>query len=176
MSKHIKTETWVGLFLIGGLGLIIGIIIFFGDFRDSTKKSYPLSIEFTDAGSIIPGSTVRMGGAVIGKVTSAPRLLPSGKKVILDIVVQNDIRIPQGSAFQIGMQNILGDSYIDIVPPKSFSSEFIKPDSIIQGTSEGGLGTLKTNAIEASEEVLVLLRNINKNFDQIDQADRKSVV
>ncbi len=170
MNNKIKPETWVGLFLLGGLFMIIGLIIFFGDFKDSKDNSYPLTIEFKDAGTLIPGSVLRLGGAVVGKITAGPEILPSGDKVAVSVLITKAIHIQEGSQFQIAMQNILGDSYIEIIPPSKPTNQYIEPGSTVIGNSQNDLSKLKNNAVIASEEAIRLLHNINDNFANINDA------
>lgn len=117
MKQKLKPETWVGLFLIAGILMIIGVILGFGNIKTSKEQTYPINIIFKDAAGLIKDSQIRLGGVTVGKVTKAPELLPSGNEVMLEANIQSDVKIQQGSVFRVDMQNILGDKYIDIVPP-----------------------------------------------------------
>lgn len=136
MKQKLKPETWVGLFLIAGILMIIGVILGFGNIKTSKEQTYPINIIFKDAAGLIKDSQIRLGGVTVGKVTKAPELLPSGNEVMLEASIQSDVKIQQGSVFRVDMQNILGDKYIDIVPPAQPTHEYIPPHATIIGQPE----------------------------------------
>ena len=109
MKQKLKPETWVGIFLIAGILMIIGVILGFGNIKTSKEQTYPINIIFKDAAGLIKDSQIRLGGVTVGKVTKAPELLPSGNEVMLEASIQSDVKIQQGSVFRVDMQNILGD-------------------------------------------------------------------
>ena len=170
MKQKLKPETWVGLFLIAGILMIIGVILGFGNIKTSKEQTYPINIIFKDAAGLIKDSQIRLGGVTVGKVTKAPELLPSGNEVMLEANIQSDVKIQQGSVFRVDMQNILGDKYIDIVPPAQPTHEYILPHATIIGQPESDFSKIKNNAVGATEEILKILKQIEKNSDNIDDA------
>lgn len=84
MKQKLKPETWVGIFLIAGILMIIGVILGFGNIKTSKEQTYPINIIFKDAAGLIKDSQIRLGGVTVGKVTKAPELLPSGNEVMLE--------------------------------------------------------------------------------------------
>ena len=62
-----RTEAYVGLFVLLGLGLLGWLIFHFGDFRGSRSGGYPLIVEVRDATGIRKGVPVRLGGVEIGR-------------------------------------------------------------------------------------------------------------
>jgi len=170
MKQKLKPETWVGLFLIAGILMIIGVILGFGNIKTSKEQTYPINIIFKDAAGLIKDSQIRLGGVTVGKVTKAPELLPSGNEVMLEASIQSDVKIQQGSVFRVDMQNILGDKYIDIVPPAQPTHEYIPPHATIIGQPESDFSKIKNNAVGATEEILKILKQIEKNSDNIDVA------
>lgn len=170
MKQKLKPETWVGLFLIAGILMIIGVILGFGNIRTAKEQTYPINIIFKDAAGLIKDSQIRLGGVTVGKVTKAPELLPSGNEVMLSASIQSDVKIQKGSIFRVDMQNILGDKYIDIVPPPRPTNQYIPPYDTIIGQPESDFSKIKNNAIGATEEILKILKQIEKNSDNIDEA------
>ncbi len=164
-----RTETLVGLFLLIGLGLLAGLIVTFGRFGDRFAGRYPLTVVFDDAAGVIKGSEVRMGGARIGKVSGTPQLTADVKvRVPLDIV--EEIRIPEGSAFQISSASILGDKLIIITPPADTTGRTIEPDSVVQGSGPSGLDAIQNNAVAVSQDARRLLVEAEKTMKGIDSA------
>lgn len=170
MKQKFKPETWVGVFLIIGIFLILGTLIIFGDFKDTKDQYYEINVIFKDASGLIKDSQIRLGGVPVGKVAKAPELIESGDKVLLVAEIQNDVHIQHGSLFRIDMQNILGDKFIDIVPPNPPTNRYIAPNETILGEQESDFSKIKQNAILASEELLTLLKKIESNSGNIDTA------
>lgn len=170
MKQKLKPETWVGIFLIAGILMIIGVILGFGNIKTSKEQTYPINIIFRDAAGLIKDSQLRLGGVTVGKVTKAPELLPSGNEVMLEANIQSDVKIQEGSVFRVDMQNILGDKYIDIVPPARPTHEYIEPHATVIGQAESDFSKIKNNAVGATEEILKILKQIEKNSDNIDEA------
>lgn len=170
MKQKVKPETWVGIFLIAGILMIIGVILGFGNIRTSKEQTYPINIIFRDAAGLIKDSQIRLGGVTVGKVTKTPELLPSGNEVMLEASILSDVKIQEGSIFRVDMQNILGDKYIDIVPPPISTHQYIQPHATIIGQPESDFSKIKNNAIGATEEILKILKQIEKNSDNIDEA------
>ncbi len=73
---------------------------------------------------------------------------------MLEASIQSDVKIQQGSVFRVDMQNILGDKYIDIVPPAQPTHEYILPHATIIGQPESDFSKIKNNAVGATEAIL----------------------
>ena len=166
MKQKLKPETWVGIFLIAGILMILGVILGFGGLKTTKEQTYPINIIFKDSAGLIKDSQIRLGGVS----TKAPELLPSGNEVMLEASIQRGVKIQVGSVFRIDMQNILGDKYIEIVPPSPPTDQYIQPHETIMGQAESDISKLKNNAVVASEEILAILKRIEKNSGNIDEA------
>ncbi|MGB1128477.1 MAG: MlaD family protein [Haloferula sp.] len=164
-----KTEAMVGLFIFIGLALLGALIVQFGRFGDRFIGKYPLTVVFDDAAGLIRGSEVRMGGAEIGKVATHPSLNDE-VKVEVQVDIDERIRIPTGSSFQISSASILGDKLIVITPPAESTGTFIEADSLVIGAGPSGLDALQTNAEAVSRDARQLLVDAGKTMTQIDGA------
>ena len=162
----------MGIFLLAGIVLLLGAVISIGDFGSNEDKTYPISVMYKNADGLIKGSQLKMGGVNVGTVTSAPELTDRGDGVggILLARVNNDVKIQTNSRFRIETQGMMGAKFIDIVPPSKPSRDYILPGELIIGDSESDLERIKNNAMTASEEVVLLLRKIDKNSEYIEQA------
>lgn len=81
---------------------------------------------------------------------------------MLEASILSDVKIQEGSVFRVDMQNILGDKYIDIVPPARPTHEYIPPHATIIGQPESDFSKIKNNAVGATEEILKILKQIEK--------------
>ena len=164
-----KTEAMVGLFIFIGLAILGVLIVQFGRFGDRFIGKYPLTVIFDDAAGLIRGSEVCMGGAEIGKVATHPAL-NEDVKVEVQVDIDERIRIPEGSSFQISSASILGDKLIVITPPQEPSGNYIEADAVIEGGGPSGLDALQTNAEAVSRDARKLLVDAAKTMKQIDGA------
>lgn len=164
-----KTEAMVGLFIFIGLAILGVLIVQFGRFGDRFIGKYPLTVIFDDAAGLIRGSEVRMGGAEIGKVAAHPAL-NEDVKVEVQVDIDERIRIPEGSSFQISSASILGDKLIVITPPSEPSGNYIEADAVIEGGGPSGLDALQTNAEAVSRDARKLLVDAAETMKQIDGA------
>ncbi|MBK1828529.1 MlaD family protein [Haloferula rosea] len=164
-----KTEAMVGLFIFVGLALLGILIVQFGRFGDRFIGKYAVTVVFDDAAGLIRGSEVRMGGAKIGKVATHPAL-NENVKVEVQVDIDERIRIPEGSAFQISSASILGDKLIVITPPATSTGEFIEAGTTIAGAGPSGLDALQNNAEAVSRDARQLLVDAAKTMKQIDGA------
>ncbi|MBT0725839.1 outer membrane lipid asymmetry maintenance protein MlaD [Rosenbergiella australiborealis] len=109
-----KSEIWVGLFLLvailAGLFLCLRVANITAWHRAAT---WSLSAEFDNIGGLKPGSPVKIGGVVIGRVTSISlsdsTLTP---KVTLAIDEQYLNKIPDSSSLAVRTQGLLGEQYL----------------------------------------------------------------
>ena len=168
-KKKKQTETLVGLFILIGLVLLGGLIVQFGRFSDHLHGHYALTVVFNDASGLIEGSEVRMGGAPIGKVAEHPEL-NEAVKVQVELSIDDRIKIPVNSQFQIASATLLGDKLIVVTPPENHTNEYIHPGSRLAGGGPSGLDLLQTQAQKFSEDAHRLLGNADAALAKIDSA------
>ncbi len=170
-----QTELLVGLFVIVGL-LIIGILIWqFGRLSDQINERYVINLRLPDATGIVLGGGVRFSGERIGYV-SQRSLLPdfSGVKLQLDIFKQ--FEIPEGSKFEIAQSGLMGDRYINIVPPENPTNVSIKDGAEIYGTGTDVVGDLTAQAQRildkldvAVDETRIVVANVTSVTEKLDR-------
>lgn len=164
-----KTETLVGLFIVIGLTLMGVLIVQFGSLGDSFATRYPLTVIFDDAAGLIKGSEVRMGGAQVGKVAATPKL-NEDLRVEVALEIQDHIKIPKDSLFQIGSASLLGDKLIVITPSMEKNNGTIAPESVIQGSGSSGLDSLQRDAEAVSRNAQELLVETKDTMQKIKAA------
>lgn len=164
-----RSEVVVGLFLFLGLALLGALIIQFGRFGDRLSNKYPLNVVFDDASGLIKGSEVRMGGAMIGEVGTRPAL-DENLKVRAELRVDDRVRIPVGSKFQIASATLLGDKLVVVTPPAEPGSQFIEPGSTIAGSKPSGLDAIQSNAEEFTDTARKLMEKADATMATLDNA------
>ena len=156
-----KNELLVGLFLTVGLVMISLLILQFGSVRDLFKGSYFISVSFPNASGLKEASPAVLAGKRIGKVKNKPRHNATYTGVIIDLEIFKGEKIPAGSTFTITTAGLMGDAFVDIVPPKVITEEFISETltEIIPGKEASGLSDLQSAAERIGKQVSSVLQD-----------------
>jgi phospholipid/cholesterol/gamma-HCH transport system substrate-binding protein len=164
-----RTELLLGIFLFVGLLVLGGIILRFGSFKDHFREKYELTLSFPQAGEIVKGSEVRLGGAKIGRVTKDPHLKPDASGVIVDAEIYKEFRIPVDSVFTMGVSGLMGDSFISITQPEVMTGNYIEPGSVMEG-KRGTLSNLANSAEDISRKSQDLLDEVSGALKDLNSA------
>ena len=168
-NKSKRSETLVGLFILVGLLMLGALIVQFGRFGDRMRGHYPITLVFQDASGLIKGSEVRMGGAKIGKVAEQPELNDQ-VRVEVELSIDDRIRIPENSQFQIASATLLGDKLIIVTPPEQRSKKYLAHGARLDGGGPAGLDLLQTQAEKFSQDARKLLGNADTTLAKMDEA------
>lgn len=151
-----NSEAKVGAMTLVGLVLLAYMIVHLGNFSFG-ERGYPISAVFSQVNGLKQGNLVRYAGVEIGKV-KAVEVTPEGVQV--ELLVKAGVQIPTGSWFSIGTDGLLGEKFIEIVPPRSYTS-FLEPNSIIRGQDPQGLDHLIASADKVLADIQALVRSLN---------------
>lgn len=130
-----SSEVKVGAFTLGGAVVLAGIITFMGAFTFG-KKGYELQIDYPQVSGLMPGHVVRYAGVQVGTVKKI-NVAPDKVAVIAEI--DENIKIPQGATFSIGADGILGEKFVNVMPPAKLGQGYIAEGSEIKGLPGGGM-------------------------------------
>jgi phospholipid/cholesterol/gamma-HCH transport system substrate-binding protein len=153
---NLSTEAKVGAVSLLAFLLLAYMVVHLGDFSFG-EKGYPLKAVFSQVGGLKEGNTVRYAGVDVGRVV-AVRPANDGVEVVMRI--NSGIKIPEGSKFTIGTDGLLGEKFINIVPPKT-SGGHIKPHTVVAGEDPNGLDQLVNNADKVLADVQKLVQSLN---------------
>jgi phospholipid/cholesterol/gamma-HCH transport system substrate-binding protein len=171
-AREKKRERTAGLFVLIGLILLGVLIVEFGRFGDRFRGHYPLYVEFPDTAGIIKNSEVRLRGAKIGRVATRPELRVSqtSSSVRMEMRIRNEVQIPLDSIFEISSSGLLGDKYIEIVPPDQEIGKYHQSGDTIAGKGAGGFDSLKSDAEDIARDTSQLIKEASVTFEKIDRA------
>lgn len=143
MAK-LSAEAKVGLLVIVGSITLLIMTFMVGKYEFGEAKGYTLSALFDSVAGLDEKSAVRMAGVKIGVVERVV-LSDSRAKVIMRI--NPDIQIKRGSEATIKTMGLLGEKFVELVPPerRTDSSEgsapgaagkpgYLQPEETIQAT------------------------------------------
>lgn len=154
-----SSEVKVGAFALGGAVVLAGIITFMGAFSFG-KKGYELRIDYPQVSGLMPGHVVRYAGVQVGTVK---KLNVATDKVEVVAEIDENIKIPQGSVFGIAADGIMGEKYVNVVPPAKMGQGFIAEGSTVKGMPGGGMDEFFAN----SGDLAARIENIAVAFENI---------
>lgn len=145
--------TAAGLFCVGWLAVEIGQLNGPAGLLSST---YKLSAAFTDATGVVGGDPVRMAGVDIGKVGGVS--VQRGAAVV-SLHVDKRYKVPAGSHFQLRWKNLLGQRYVEVLPPDGAQPQ---GPAMAAGTRAG------TDQTGAAADLSYLLNNTEPLLANLD--------
>ena len=165
-----RRETIAGLFVLIGLLLLAGLIVEFGRIGGTSKDRYSLFVQYPDTAGIIKNSEIRLRGAKVGRVANTPELiiLDDDSHVEMELLIREDVKIPTDSIFQIGSSGLLGDKYIDIIPPEVKSDSFYEPGAMVIGDSSGDFDAIKSDAESIAREASIIMKDAKVTIDKMN--------
>lgn len=174
MSTERKgTELFVGLFLVIGFAVIAIMVVMFGRVGRGLTKYYQITVEFPNASGLVKGADVLLAGARIGDVADTPFLLvKDGFSVGVKLNISEKVKIPRDSTIVVNQSGLLGDCYVDVLPPDRIDpNNIIEPNEHVMGRNKPGLDVLQAKGADVLEklaseldEIEALTKNINQNL------------
>ncbi len=161
-----RTELSVGLFILAGLA-IMGVLIWqFGKFSDRLQDRYIIYLLMPDASGVVEGSGVLYGGGKIGYVKDLT-LLEDFSGVRLTLEIFDTYKIPAGSEFSIGTSGLMGDKYINVVPPSEREREEkglegnLAAGALVEAEGADVIADLQKQAQVISDKVDIVLTELD---------------
>lgn len=129
MQQTRKTELWVGSFVLAGICAILVMIFQVADVKSiGSGDAYTLKAEFDNIGSLKVRSPVKVGGVVIGRVSSIS-LNPDNLLPVVTLSINSKYnQFPEPSSVQILTSGLIGEQYIGLVPGFVFDDEVMLVD------------------------------------------------
>lgn len=158
-------EIYVGLFLLIGFSVIAAMVVTFGKVGQSFAKTYRFTVEFPNASGLVKGADVLLAGARIGHAADAPYLLTQGGfSVGVKLDINSKVKIPKASSFVVNQAGLLGDVYIDVIPPEKFDpndpEQVVQEGQMIAGRQKPGLDDLQQKGGVVLEKLVAELDEI----------------
>ena len=97
------------------------------------KDGYSISLIFGSSAGLKKGDHVKISGINVGKITKLGLDL-SDYNAMINIKLNNEIRIPDDSKARITSSSLLGGNFLDIIPGSS--ETFLKANDTIYDTSD----------------------------------------
>jgi phospholipid/cholesterol/gamma-HCH transport system substrate-binding protein len=119
MAK-LTAEAKVGLLVLGSSVILLWMTVVVGKFDFGKKEGYQVEALFDSVSGLQTKAAVRMAGVQIGTVEGVT-LDDSRARLVLRI--NPGVKIPRGSEAAVKTMGLLGDKYVDLVPPSRLTGE-----------------------------------------------------
>lgn len=166
-KKFFTPEVKAGIFITGGLLLLMTGILLLGGGESLFHSQYNVRARFDDVTGLSKGSTVRSGGIVVGRVTEID-YDSDFKNVLVTMLVKESYkqRIRKDSKVQMNTQGVLGDKYLEIVEGTAETPAAEHNDILETKGPEGIAQMLKggENVVKLLEQNLTNLKKITDSF------------
>ena len=124
MKQTRKSELWVGSFVLAGICAILVRIFQVADVKGiGSNDTYTLKAEFDNIGSLKVRSPVKVGGVVVGRVTSIGLNSESLLPVVSMAISSTYNQFPETSSVKILTSGLIGEQYIGLTPGFVFEDE-----------------------------------------------------
>ncbi len=155
-----NSETKVGAVTLLGLALLFGIAAFYGVIKVG-EAGYPLHVDFERVDGLKVGGQVRYAGVDVGRVTQIG--VTEKGKARASVRVWSGNSIPEGSAFTIGSDGLLGEKYVSISPPDQ-RDKFLPPNTVVEGLPSQGIETFISTADRLFNRMDKLVTSLEEVF------------
>ena len=134
LGSHLMRYSLVEI-LLGAIVLLtaIGFLILGMQSINSQKDGYNISLIFGSTAGLKNGDDVKISGINVGKITKLELDL-NDYNAKVNIIIDNNIKIPDDSSAKITSSSLLGGNFLDIIPGSS--EQNLGPSDIIYDTTD----------------------------------------
>ena len=121
--------------LLGAIVLLtaIGFLTLGMQSINNQKDGYSISLIFGSTAGLKNGDDVKISGINVGKIIKLELNLEDYNAKV-DIMINNDIKIPDDSSAKITSSTLLGGNFLDIIPGSS--EQNLNPSDVIYDTTD----------------------------------------
>ncbi len=136
MQQTRKLEFWVGSFVLAGICAILVMIFQVADVKGlGSNDTYSLRAEFDNIGSLKVRAPVKVGGVVVGRVSSIVLNKSSLLPVVTMAIDSQYDQFPDNSSLHILTSGLIGEQYVSLIPGFVFEDEeMLKDGDLIEDT------------------------------------------
>jgi len=158
--KRRRDELLVGILLVAAVAIGIGGTVWIA--RGGLSRNYDMYARFPWGAGLKRGQQVLLAGVQIGFVDRVD-LDPNGT-LLVDIKVQQQYQIPEGSTASVEPNGIFGDQLIAVKPVLGARAFMAAGDTIPVGTGAPGMSQLLTKGDSIASDVSALMGKARGEF------------
>lgn len=188
-----KLEAKIGLFVVMALAALLLLSTQVTSLGKFGNQGYLINVFVDDASGIEKHTHVLMNGVTIGDVDG---LSIDGKRVRLQLKIDENVKIPEDSSVQVIQESLLGSKVLNILPgdmqgglkaggtlvqSRRYASFDQTSDSVNAAAKELELmlhefrGTLDDEHRKAIQDAIVAFRNVGQNLDGVIVDNREDL-
>lgn len=126
-----NSVTKVGIMTLCTVLLLAYIMFVLGDLSLG-KKGYTFAISFYSVNGLNKGSTVAMSGVKIGKVEKIE--IRNDQVYVYAYIRDESLYIRRKSTFTISTAGLMGEKFIEIMPTRDYTSQYVENGEVVSGT------------------------------------------
>ena len=153
-------EVLVGLFLLGSMAVLLGMVIFFAGKRQAFEERLEIQARFRKVAGLETGATVRLSGINVGKVVSVEFDRSGLVLVRMEILRKYQEWVRTDSKARITSAGLLGDKVMDISVGSS-DAEVLEENAILPSEDPIGVGELIELARPAIADLEITISNLS---------------
>ncbi|NTV53740.1 MAG: MCE family protein [Candidatus Firestonebacteria bacterium] len=163
-KDNLSLEIKVGITAAVALVFLAMIILTVEKFHFG-QKGYPIDVAFNFVDAINPQADVVIGGGVkIGRVDT---IVTRGEKIHLMIFINQDVKLPSDSKFQILAKGLMGDKYVNVIPT-TLTGTFLKPGDQLDGVDPASVDRAFQRLGQLADSVRTLLGDPDMKNSLVD--------
>ncbi len=169
MESNVGIERKVGIFVLGGILILIIVIFALGGDRAFFRSYEKMKILLQETSGLGVGAVVQISGLPAGNVVGIDFDPETGKLAVsLKIDKRYAVKITHGSTASIRTQGALGDKFVMITPGPSNNEPLVEGGIIPSEEDSDLLSTLGKSGGQV-EKVFEILERINVVSKQLEQ-------
>jgi phospholipid/cholesterol/gamma-HCH transport system substrate-binding protein len=155
-------EVKVGAFSLLALVAMFGLSLWLNG-SQLFQRGYDVEAVFSRIEGLRPGAPVKFAGVDIGRVT---KIYFEDFKVIVGMRIEPSFRVPHSSKAMISSSGVIGDMFIEIIPPKPDEKLEPRNDNRIQGQTPVTVEQFYASAysvLNSLEQIVDSIKNVTDN-------------
>jgi len=129
----VKTETLVGLFILGAIGIFFYLSFTIGSFRVDRDNFHSYKAYFSDTAGLEIKDPVKIAGVDVGKVVDI-KLQDAGRAMVVFLVNKKN-KLAKNAVALVRQESLLGNKFLEIDPGDS-STGYLIPGSALSLPSQ----------------------------------------
>ena len=126
-KKYFIRKFVAGLFFIGCLLMIAGIVFVIGVEKGLTESKFKMTVLYQEVGGLVIGAPVRLSGVIVGAVTDvdflAQEIEGRSVKVELSLYEKYKYQVHKSVNVAIVTEGVLGEKFIEITTDPNYWQE-----------------------------------------------------
>jgi phospholipid/cholesterol/gamma-HCH transport system substrate-binding protein len=167
--KKKNIESWVGVFVVIGIILLILMTLKIEKFQVGKKLGYPLTLYFDSAAGLEQNSQVRVAGVRVGDVEKVT--LENGKAKVIFRLPPHIVLYKDAKAY-LKSEGFLGEKYIEITPGTPGNPKMEPNEVIEQGAPPTDVEQFLSNMSGVRDDLKEVIKPIG---DVIKAVDSKKI-